>query len=97
MPLVRKEGKIVITGLNEEAWGYATPFDFEKLIFKHATITGAFAYPNLYFEEAVELIRRDSNIIGKIISQTCDMSDLPEMMGKIHAAPRDYLKVVLMR
>lgn len=97
MPLVRKEGKIVIAGLNEETWGYTTPFDFEKLIFKHATITGAFAYPNLYFEEAVELIRRDSNIIDTIISQTCDMSDLPEMMQKIHSDPHAYLKVVLMR
>lgn len=94
--LLRPGGQIVVTGLNEGPWGNTIPFDFEQLIFKHASMKGAFACPNLFFEQSVQSLKNDGEIYNKIISRTEPLANLPQMMQDIYRSPRDHTKVVLM-
>jgi threonine dehydrogenase-like Zn-dependent dehydrogenase len=80
--ILQDEGLIVIAGLNEGNWNISESFNFEKLIFKRASIKGAFGYPNLFFESAVEQLRQDSNIFEQLISHEVGLSKLGSLVNK---------------
>jgi threonine dehydrogenase-like Zn-dependent dehydrogenase len=59
-------GRILTLGLaNEDA--LSAVIDVRTLIFKRATVKGVFSVPNLYFEEAVDLLRRNGDSLRQII------------------------------
>jgi threonine dehydrogenase-like Zn-dependent dehydrogenase len=63
---VASGGRILTLGLaNEDALTAA--IDVRTLIFKRATIKGVFSVPNLYFEEAVQLLQRNGDPLRQII------------------------------
>jgi L-iditol 2-dehydrogenase len=94
--LLQPEGLIVMAGLNEGGWNIHTSFNFETLILKRASIRGAFAYPNLYFESAIEQLRNDGEVLSRVISHVEPLSKLRHMLKQIQTIPHAYLKVVLM-
>lgn len=79
IPLLQLEGLIVIAGLNDGNWNISESFDFEKLIFKRATIKGAFGYPNLFFESAVEQLTVNGKVLSKIITDEKNLDELEEV------------------
>ena len=93
--LLHPEGLIVVGGLNEGGWDIHTPFNFETLIFKRASIRGAFAYPNLYFEPAIDQLRNYGTVLGRIISHVEPLSKLQHILRQVNSTPHTHLKTVL--
>jgi hypothetical protein len=50
--------------------------DIRTLIFKRAAIQGVFSVPNLYFEEAVGVLRRHGDRLRAIIQRRIDAAKL---------------------
>jgi D-arabinitol dehydrogenase (NADP+) len=68
-------GRILSLGLaNEDA--LSAVIDMRTLIFKRATIKGVFSVPNLYFEEAIELLRSNGESLRQIIRRRIPAGDL---------------------
>ena len=61
-------GRILTVGLAEEDALHAA-VDMRTLIFKRATIQGVFSVPNLYFNEAVGVLRRCGESLRQIIGR----------------------------
>jgi threonine dehydrogenase-like Zn-dependent dehydrogenase len=68
-------GKILTVGLAEES-ALAAAIDVRSLIFKRATIQGVFSVPNLYFAEAVGVLRRHGETLRQIIRRRISVCDL---------------------
>lgn len=94
LPLLSLEGKLVMVGLYEGPWNSESSLNFEELIFKRASITGVFAYPNLFFSEAIRQIRNDTVMLTKIISDVRALETIPETFQNIAKNPGNYFKVV---
>ncbi len=70
-------GRILTLGLdNEDA--YAAGIDIQKLIFRRAQLQGVFAVPNLYFENAVEILRSTASPLGQLVTRRVAFEDLEE-------------------
>lgn len=68
-------GRILTVGLAEEDALSAT-VDIRTLIFKRATIQGVFSVPNLYFEEAIDVLRRRGKPLRQIIRRRIAAANL---------------------
>lgn len=92
--LLQHSGTITVAGLNENDWDATTPFNFEKIIFKHGQIKGAFAYPNLYFENAIAQLRENKFLAQKLITHQFPLDQLASIVKKENSLPSAYLKII---
>ena len=91
--LLMNDGLIVIAGLNDSDWDHWVPFNFESLIFKRASIIGAFGYPNLFFEDAVEQLKSGKDSLRQIITHQISFSNTPGLKEELLQSP-DCIKAV---
>jgi len=68
-------GKIFTVGLAEEN-ALNAAIDVRTLIFKRATIQGVFSVPNLYFHEAVDVLRQHGKALRQVIHRRIPSGDL---------------------
>ena len=94
LSLLLMEGKIFTIGLYEGPWNSTSSLNVEEFIFKRASLTGVFAYPNLFFKEAIAHIRKDAENLTKMISHVICLETLPETFKDMANNPSLYFKTI---
>lgn len=74
-------GRVLTVGLDRDE-DLTAPIDVRTLIFRRARVEGVFAVPNLYFEEAVELLGTVGSPLAALITERVGLSDLPRVLGE---------------
>jgi threonine dehydrogenase-like Zn-dependent dehydrogenase len=95
MALLAPEGKVVLVGVNEATPSLQAAFDFEQLIFKRASLLGAFECPNLHFEAAVKQLSTHGDQLRKLIANEVPLSELGNLLKSMQDRSESQGKVIL--
>ena len=75
LELCRPRGYVLTVGLDNGP-ACVAPIDARRLIFKQLTLRGVCAAPNLYFEQAVAVLRTHGAVLRRLVTHHAEYDDL---------------------